>query len=267
VSVLGSFTLTADGTTVPLGVDARRLVAYLAVHHRPQGRATLGADLWPGVDACAAARLLDEAVAAVDVPGLLQTGADGSLALGDDVAVDLADAMRLVRTLPETRLGAGAPLPELALLDADILPGWTAAWIAVERERFRQLRLYALEEFSLRAGAAGRYTDAVAIAESAVRSAPSRESARRALIEVHLAEGEVAAAVAAYDEYQELLRSSVGPAAGGLEGLLPTSPAWPVLRVRRPVQSPSAQLLGARRVPMRGRPAARRLVSGGSATR
>ena len=76
-----------------------------------------------------------------------------------------------------------------------------------------------------------------------MRTAPSRESARRALIEAHLAQGDIAEAVAEYDEYQELLRSSVGaPAAFGFEGafgldsLLPPVPAWPVLRGRRPAE-------------------------------
>lgn len=264
VSVLGSFTLAQNGTTVPLGVDERRLVAYLAVHPRPQKRSALAADLWPGLDSPAALRLLDEAVAAVGVPGLLDE-ADGSgpLALAADVEVDLADAMRLLRTIADAPV---APRPDLALLAADILPSWTAPWIAVERERFRQLRLHALEELSLRCSAAGRYPDAVEIAEMAVHSAPSRESARRALIEAHLAEGEVAAAVAAYDEYRELLRSSVGPAASGLENLLPPTPAWPVLRVRRPVQRASAQVVTGRRS-LRTGGSPRRMVAGGSASR
>lgn len=279
VSVIGCFTLTQDSEvlasaasgaergqarSVPLGVDARRLVAYLAVHPRPQQRAALAADLWPGVAADAAAKLLADAVGAVGVPGLIDgvERSDVPLALAADVEVDLAEAMLVIRELPETAVDQRF---EYALLSADILPGWTASWIAVERERFRQLRLHALEERSLRCSAAGRYADAVEIAELAVRSAPSRESARRALIEAHLAEGEVAAAVAAYDDYQELLRSSVGgPAPSGLEGLLPPSPAWPVLRVRRPVQRASA-LTGRRAIRTGG--ATRRLVAGGSASR
>jgi hypothetical protein len=264
VSVLGSFTLTRDGATVPLGVDARRLVAYLAVHPRPQERAALAADLWSGVGTGAAVRLLDETVDALDVPGLLDGDRQGPLALAADVEVDLAEAMRLVRNLPEMPVD---PRPDLALLSADILPGWTAAWIAVERERFRQLRLHALEELSLRCSAAGRYTEAVEVASIAVKAAPSRESARRALIEAHLAEGEVAAAVAVYDEYKELLRSSVGPAPTGLENMLPPSPAWPVLRVRRPVQRASAQVLTGRRSLRAGGPTTRRTVAGGSASR
>ena len=265
--MLGSFTLTTDGYTVPLGVDSRRLVAYLAIHSRPHERATLAADLWPGVEAAAAARMLADAVAAVDVPGLflIDDPADasegGPLALAAGVEVDLSDALGLVRALPEIPL---SDTPDIALLGADILPGWTAAWIAVERERFRQLRLHALEDRSLRLTAAGRFDEAVAMAQTAVRAAPSRESARRVLIEAHLAQGNIAAAVAEYDDYQELLRSSVGgPATTALDALFPPSPVWPVLRARRPMPRSAVQLPGLRAA--RGAYAGgRRLVAGGS---
>ena len=266
VTVLGSFTATAvtgsgRGDAVPLGVEARRVVAYLAVHRRPQRPAALAADLWPGEPA-----LLDEVPA-----GLLEERADGLLALDPAVEVDLDEAMALVRTLAD---GAGRPegvpadLPRArALLAADILPGDPAPWLAVERERFRQIRLNAVEELSAALSAAGRHADAVAVAEDAVRTAPSRESARRALIEAHLAQGEIAEAVAQYDEYQDLLRSSVGGPLGsgldgafGLEGLLPPVPAWPVLRVRR-----SMQRVGMSPPVFRtARGGARRLVAGGS---
>jgi DNA-binding SARP family transcriptional activator len=257
ITVLGAFTLTVDGAPVALRVDARRLVAYLAVHHRPQARAALAADLWPGV--AAAERLLADAVAAVDVPGLLDNTDAGPLALAADVAVDLAEAMRLIRALPT--LAAGAPV-DTSVLTADILPGWTAAWLEIERERFRQLRLHAIEERSQRLITAGRFHDAVAMAKVAVRTAPSRESARRALIEAYVALGDLAAAVAEYDEYQELLRSSVGgPIGHGLEGLFPTTPAWPVLRARSMMPRSAVQLPGGVRA-IRG---GRRLVAGGSA--
>jgi DNA-binding SARP family transcriptional activator len=263
VSVLGSFTLTADGATVPLGVDSRRLVAYLAVHPRPQERTSLAANMWPGVPTDAAVRLLTDAATAVDVPELFAEEEDesGPLALAADVEVDLADALGLVRALPDIPTSHD---PDISLLSADILPGWTAPWIAVERERFRQLRLHALEERSLRLTSAGRYAEAVAIAKSAVQTAPSRESARRALIEAYLGQGDIAAAVAEFDDYQELLRSSVGgPASTGLEALFPPSPVWPVLRARRTMPRSAVQLPGLRSV--RGAtPSTRRLVAGGS---
>ena len=257
ITVLGAFTLTVDGAPVALSVDARRLVAYLAVHHRPQARAALAADLWPGV--AAAERLLADAVAAVDVPGLLDNADTGPLALSADVAVDLAEAMRLIRALPT--LAAGTPV-DTSVLTADILPGWTAAWIEIERERFRQLRLYAIEERSQRLINAGPFDDAVAMAKVAVRTAPSRESARRALIEAYVAQGDLAAAVNEYDEYQELLRSSLGgPVPHGMEGFFPTTPAWPVLRARSMMPRSAVQLPGGVRTARGGR----RLVAGGSA--
>lgn len=258
VTVLGPFTLTFGGSAVPLGVDARRLVAYLAVHPRPQGCAALAADLWPNV---AGERLLADTVASIAVPGLLVEGADGSLALAPEVEVDLAEAMRLVRALPEIPATEDT---DTTLLTANILPGWTAAWIAVERERFRQLRLHSVEERSQRLTAAGRHDAAVAMAELAARSAPSRESARRVLIEAHLAKGNIAAAVAVYDSYYELLRSSFGgPDPYGLEGLLPPMPTWPVLSGRQPMPRSAVQLPGLRSVRSAGG-VHRRLVAGGS---
>jgi tetratricopeptide (TPR) repeat protein len=257
ITVLGAFTLAVDGAPVALSVDARRLVAYLAVHRRPQARAALAADLWPGV--AAADRLLAEAIAAVDVPGLLAEREPETLALAEGVAVDLADAMRLIRILPTLPAGTAV---DTTVLTADILPGWTAAWIEIERERFRQLRLHAIEERSQRLITAGRFDDAVAMAKVAVRTAPSRESARRALIEAYVAKGDLAAAVNEYDQYQELLRSSLGgPIAHGLEGLFPTTPAWPVLRARSMMPRSAVQLPGGVRTTRGGR----RLVAGGSA--
>jgi transcriptional activator len=256
ITVLGAFTLSVDGAPVALSVDARRLVAYLAVHHRPQARAALAADLWPGI---AAERLLADAVDAVDVPGLLSEDTPDTLALAADVAVDLGDAMQLIRNLPTMPAGTSV---DTTLLTADILPGWTAAWIEIERERFRQLRLHAIEERSQRLITGGRFDDAVAMAKVAVRTAPSRESARRALIEAYVAKGDLAAAVNEYDEYQELLRSSLGgPVGHGLDGLFPTTPAWPVLRARSMMPRSAVQLPGGVRS-MRG---GRRLVAGGSA--
>jgi hypothetical protein len=148
------------------------------------------------------------------------------------------------------------------VLTADILPGWSAAWIEIERERFRQLRLYAIEERSQRLHHAGRFDHAVAMAKVAVRTAPSRESARRALIEAYVAQGDLAAAVNAYDEYQELLRSSgrrTGRARAGRP--LPHRPRVAVLRARSMMPRSAVQLHGGVRAVRSGR----RLVAGGAA--
>lgn len=263
VAVLGAFTLTSPAGPVALGSDARRLVAYLAVHPRAQQRAGLAADLWPGLAAPAARRLLDDAVTAVGVAGLVVEGDTAGEAVGDTLAlspgvvVDLADALDLVRGLPAL---AGTEDVDLRLLDLDILPGWTAGWIAVERERFRQLRLHALEERSTRLSGAGRHDEAVAVARRAVHTAPSRESARRAVVTALLAQGDIAGALDEQDAYQELLRSSVG-ATPGFGSLLPPAPAWPVVRARAMMPRSAVQVPGLRSVRTAG---GRRLVAGGS---
>ena len=87
VTVLGSFSVTAHGDPVPLEAEARRVVAYLAVHRRPQHRTALAADLWPGETAAAAAALLDESLAGAGAL-LTDAGADGPVALDPAVEVD-----------------------------------------------------------------------------------------------------------------------------------------------------------------------------------
>ena len=164
--------------------------------------------------------------------------------------------MRLIRGLPT--MPADTPV-DTTVLTADILPGWTAAWIEIERERFRQLRLYAIEERSQRLITAGRFDDAVAMAKVAVRTAPSRESARRALIEAYVAQGDLAAAVDEYDEYQELLRSSLGgPVAHGHGRPLPHHP-----RVARAARSQHDAALGRAAAGRRAGRARRQAARGG----
>ena len=98
-------------------------------------------------------RLLDEALAAAGAPL-----ADGRVGRhrrprprrrrrprrGDGPGPRAGHRPRPPRSVP-------ADLPvATALLSADVLPGWTEAWLAIERERFRQIRLNALEELSPR---------------------------------------------------------------------------------------------------------------------
>ncbi len=255
----------ADGAAVPLGVDARRLVAYLAVHPRPQERAALAADLWPGVAADAAQRLLTDAVAAVDVPGLLRRRRpDRAAGAGRRRrGRPRRRACGLVRALPEI---PAADNPDVALLAADILPGWTAAWIAVERERFRQLRLHALEERSLRLSAAGRHDEAVALAEvGRARRAEPRERPPRP--------DRGASRAGQHRRGRRRVRRLPGAAAlqrgrarpvRSRRRCFPPSPVWPVLRARHPMPRSAVQLPGLRSV--RGAAGGtRRLVAGGSA--
>ncbi|HEY6203669.1 MAG TPA: bacterial transcriptional activator domain-containing protein [Candidatus Limnocylindria bacterium] len=76
-----------------------------------------------------------------------------------------------------------------ALTGGELLADWCDEWVLLERERLRQLRLHALEVLTQRLVTVGRYADAMEVALAALRSEPLRESAHRAVISVHLAEG------------------------------------------------------------------------------
>ena len=77
--------------------------------------------------------------------------------------------------------------------------------MVLERERFRQLRLHALEALCRRLTQAGRFGAAVQAGLAAVAGEPLRESAHRTLIQAHLAEGNPGEAVRQYHLYRRLL--------------------------------------------------------------
>jgi DNA-binding SARP family transcriptional activator len=58
--------------------------------------------------------------------------------------------------------------------------------------------------------ASGRYGEAVQAAYGAVRADPLRESAHRAVVRVHLAEGNLGEAVHAYDSFRTRLADELG---------------------------------------------------------
>ena len=97
------------GSTVPLGVDARRLVAYLAIHPRPQARAALAADLWPNVSGRRRANARPTRWPRSACPGCWSTTPrTARWPWPPGVEVDLAEAMR----------PACGSLPEIPATDA-----------------------------------------------------------------------------------------------------------------------------------------------------
>ena len=78
------------------------------------------------------------------------------------------------------------------------------------RERFRQIRLHALELLGVRMAEEGRFGRAVEVSMAVVAEDPLRESAQRVLIRICLAEGNVHEAVARYLAYREIMREELG---------------------------------------------------------
>jgi DNA-binding SARP family transcriptional activator len=191
---------------------AQRLIAHLSLCGRP-ARAAVAGQLWPDVPEDHAHGSLRSALWRVQkaVPGLVEASG-GALGLASGVRVDVREFRDWAqRVLNPNAVVEAESAPELALR-GELLPGWYDDWVLLERERLRQLRLHALEALADKLACAGRYGEAVQAAYAAVSSEPLRESAHRAVVRVHLAEGNIAEAVHAYGTFREMLTHELGVA-------------------------------------------------------
>jgi DNA-binding SARP family transcriptional activator len=115
--------------------------------------------------------------------------ARSQLVLAPAVTVDLDELATCARqVLRHERTSALAPLDSL-VIEGDVLIDWYDDWVLLERERFRQLRLHALETLCEDLTETQSYASAVEAGLACVAAEPLRESAHRALIKAYLAEG------------------------------------------------------------------------------
>lgn len=239
--LLGSFELRiphgADTTASPLEPDERRLLALLAMSTSPRPAGELAALLWPGRDRDTA---LGTLAGVCDSLGDLVTEVTGGpvtgLRLAEGLDVDVQRALELLRAWEQQRCAATFPAADelIGLLSRDLLPGWTDEWVQPERERFRRVRMHALESLCRRLTDVGRHEPAIRAGQLVVTTDPLRESARRALIEAHLAAGSVSEAMHQYEAFLENC-AKLGIVPAEFNTFFPPSPAWPVLHVRRPI--------------------------------
>jgi DNA-binding SARP family transcriptional activator len=210
VSLIDGFGLEhrRDGVTVAVNAlprGAQRLIAHLSLFARPR-RSSVAGQLWPDVSEDHAHGSLRSALWRVQkaVPGLVEVSG-GALGLADGVRVDVREcADRARRMLDPHTVVDGMVAPDVGLR-GELLPGWYDDWVLAARERLRQLQVRALEVLAAKLADAGRYGEAVEAAYTAVGTEPLRESAHRAVVRVHLAEGNVAEAVRAYESFRQLL--------------------------------------------------------------
>jgi DNA-binding SARP family transcriptional activator len=214
VRLLGGFELLVDDHGVAVAPSSQRLLAYLALHDGPVTRTALAARLWPDVAERRASACLRSALSRLVRPphALIETGR-GLLRIGNDVRVDITAVRRyadeLARPIARPGTPPSSPVP-MTWLSAELLPGWTDQWVQAERDWFRELCLRVLEMLSERFRVGGDHFHAHETAMAAVRGDPLRESARRKLIELHLADGNPAAALRQYTAYSSLLRAELG---------------------------------------------------------
>jgi DNA-binding SARP family transcriptional activator len=131
------------------------------------------------------------------------------LGLGADIEVDLRKVEALAHIALDDKAEAALELSPTAL-GGDLLPDWYDDWVLIEREHFRQLRLRALEALCDRLTREGRLGDALEAGLAALAGEPLRESAHRAVIRVHLAEGNCGEAIRQYHFCRRLLGEQLG---------------------------------------------------------
>jgi DNA-binding SARP family transcriptional activator len=208
--LLDGFELSLAGDRLELPLPAQRLLGFLALHDQPLLRGYVGGTLWLDSNDEHAAGSLRSALWRVRQLDVRLVEASGSrLELSATVEVDVRSAVAWGRSMldpaRELRDGDTAPIWR----PGELLPDWYDDWVAIERERLRALRTHALEALCERLTAAGRYGEATEAGLAAIRDEPLRESAHRALIGVHLAEGNRAAALQQYQSFARLLQSKL----------------------------------------------------------
>jgi DNA-binding SARP family transcriptional activator len=206
LSLLGGFELRCAGADVAVSRNGQRLLALLALQGRPLERLWVAGTLWLDATEERAGASLRSALWRLPQPGgtAVVEASTTHLRLARDLAVDTLELVALAERL-ESPAGRGEHQPEPTLLARDLLPDWYEDWVVLERERFRQLRLHALEALCARLTEAGRFGAAVQAGLAAVSGEPLRESAHRTLIQAHLAEGNPGEAVRQYRLYRRLL--------------------------------------------------------------
>lgn len=210
LSLLGGIELTADGVDVPLPVSAQRLLAFVALHEHRQHRHYIGGKLWSESTEGRAAGCLRSSVWRLRRTGLHVLESSGPyLRVAPSLDVDFRTALAWARRLLDPS-DTSCPTVAEAQLSEELIPDWYDDWVVLERERFAQLRMHALERLSERLAARGRFAEAAEAALEAVRGEPLRESSHRALMRVHVAEGNVAEALEQFHYYRRLLNRELG---------------------------------------------------------
>lgn len=212
IRLLGNFAVRVDDRSVALPSNGQRVLGFLAVAGFEQRRDAVATHLWPAAAPDRAMSNLRTALWRVRQahPAIVRACRD-SVRLDDAVEVDYDQLSTQARQLiAEDEPGDMVSVLEPDRLEADLLPGWDEEWLLIERERYRQLRIHALETLSGLLTARGLFGRAIDVACAAIRVEPLHETAHAALITAHLAEGNRTEAVRHFRSYVRLLADETG---------------------------------------------------------
>jgi DNA-binding SARP family transcriptional activator len=211
LGLLQGFEVRSDGRPVALPLVAQRLLAFLALQQRPVRRVYVAGVLWLNASESRAQAALRTTLWRAHSPGAeLVEATSTHLTLARGVHVDHRDVTARTHRILRRAEPVVMDDVDAVLIAGELLPDWYDDWVLLERERFRQLRLHALETLCDELTRAGRHSDAAEAGLAAVAAEPLRESAHRLLIRVHLAEGNAGEAIRQYELFRTLLHDQLG---------------------------------------------------------
>jgi DNA-binding SARP family transcriptional activator len=211
LSLLRGFELRKGGARVNLSMTTQRLVALLALKDRPLHRLYVAGLLWLDTSEERASANLRTAVWRLRrLDRNLISTTPTHIGLGSSVWVDLHETLGQAKRLLDPRAECDCADLNTASFSADLLPDWYDDWVLLEQERFRQIRLHALEALCERLTTAHCFGPAVQAGVEAVAAEPLRESAQRVLMSAYISEGNVCEAVRQYCSYRQVLHAELG---------------------------------------------------------
>jgi DNA-binding SARP family transcriptional activator len=210
LGLLHGFEVRAGGRALELPLSAQRLVAFLALQDRPLQRIYVAGNLWLDSSeerANASLRTVLWRLGRNECPIVRITG--NQVALAPGVSVDVHTVRARARRVLQHEQVEETDLDTLCLA-GELLPDWYDDWVLIERERFRQLRLHALDALCEELTAAGRYGAAIEAGHASVAAEPLRETAHRLLVAAYLAEGNAGEALRQYRLFRDVLAAELG---------------------------------------------------------
>jgi DNA-binding SARP family transcriptional activator len=201
ITLQGAARLHVHGEVRALERKDAALLAYLVLQG-PTQRAVLASLLWPQVDAAAARRNLRQRLFRMRPPyGFDLVTGQQIISLDPRVASDLAAVNLTQREAVMAELLAGhefADCPEFA------------DWLSAARHHLREQQLEAWRTQAAAHEAEGALAAAIALAQRITAADPLTEHGHRRLMRLHYLRGDRAAAIAAFEHCERLLKDELG---------------------------------------------------------
>ena len=211
LTLVEEFALLMSGQRLLVPHVAERVLTYLALANRPVARIRLAGALWPDCTDQSASKCLRSALWRLrQVDRNLVEISGERLRLDPDVVVDISGLSALAQQLVVAPDIGSLGQVQLLVDHVELLPDWDEEWVAANRERYRLVRLAALESAACAFLELGQPGPALITAMAVVDSEPLRESARRIVMRIHLAQGNTVEAIQEHHRYRRLLLSEFG---------------------------------------------------------